>query len=53
MKIKTAITLRTALDDEMLVIETDLTEEEHALIAKGMADDEKYPSIFTPLEDIL
>jgi hypothetical protein len=43
----------TAPDDDDFVIEPDLTEEEHALIAKGMADYEKDPSSFTPLENIL
>jgi hypothetical protein len=39
--------------DGDFVIETDLTDEEWALIAKGMADYEKAPSSFIPLEDML
>jgi hypothetical protein len=41
------------LKDDGFVIETDLTDEERALIAKGMADYEKDPSSFIPLKDIL
>lgn len=44
--------ISTAPDDDF-IIETDLTDEEWALIAKGMADYEKDPSSFTPLENIL
>jgi hypothetical protein len=38
--------------DEPLVIETDLTDEEHTLIAAGMREYERDPSSFTPWEEV-
>jgi hypothetical protein len=39
-------------DDEEFVIETDLTEEEHAIIEEGMKRYREHPETFTLLEDI-
>jgi hypothetical protein len=44
--------LLTVLVDEPLVIETDLTDEEHALIAKGVKQFHEHPEDFVPLESI-
>jgi hypothetical protein len=44
---------RSADDNEPIIIETDLTEEEHALIEAGMRDYERDPSSFVPLESIM
>jgi len=41
-----------ALADDSVVIETDLTDEERAIIAKGMDEYEKNPSGFVPLESV-
>jgi hypothetical protein len=40
-------------DDEPLIIETDLTDEERAIIAEGEAEYERDPSSFTSLRDYL
>jgi hypothetical protein len=38
--------------DEPFVIETDLTAEDHALIAEGMREYERDPSSFTPWAEV-
>jgi hypothetical protein len=42
-----------ALVDESVIIEMNLTEEEKLNIAEGMAEYEKNPESFTPLEDLM
>jgi hypothetical protein len=44
--------LLTVLAEEPVVIETDLTDEEHALIAESVERYHKDPSSFVPLESI-
>ena len=44
--------LLTVLADEPMVIETDLTEEEHALIAEGVKRYHEHPEDFVSLESI-
>jgi hypothetical protein len=39
-------------DDNTVVIETDLTDEEHALIEEGVKHYHKHPEDFVPLESI-
>ena len=45
--------LLCALADESVVIETDLTNEEKELIAKGISDYEINPDSFVPLENVM
>jgi hypothetical protein len=51
-KLREQSTIRTDAE-AYLKNQTDLTDEERALIAKGMADYEKDPSSFIPLEALL
>jgi hypothetical protein len=44
--------LLSALADESIIIERDLTEEERDIIAKGMLEYESNPEIFIPLDKI-
>jgi hypothetical protein len=44
--------LMEALVDEPLIIEADLTEEEHAIIEAGWKHYEAHPEDFVSLEDI-
>ena len=39
-------------DDDTVVIETDLTDEEHALIEEGVKHYHEHPEDFVPLESI-
>jgi hypothetical protein len=39
-------------DDDAIVIETDLTDEEHALIEEGVKHYHEHPEDFVPLESI-
>ena len=39
--------------NDPIIIETDLTEEEHAIIEQGRLDYERDPSSFVPLESIM
>ena len=45
--------LMEVLVDEPLIIETDLTAEEHAIIENGWQHYEAHPEDFIPLEDLL
>jgi len=40
------------IDDDNISIETDLTDEEHALIAEGVQHYHEHPEDFVPLESI-
>jgi hypothetical protein len=40
------------VDDDTITIETDLTDEEHALIEEGVQHYHKHPEDFIPLENI-
>jgi hypothetical protein len=40
-------------DDDAIVIETDLTDEEHTLIAEGVKHYHEHPEDFVPLESII
>jgi len=40
------------IDDDTISIETDLTDEEHALIAEGVQHYHEHPEDFVPLESI-
>jgi len=40
------------IDNDTIAIETDLTEEEHALIAEGVQHYHEHPEDFVPLESI-
>ena len=51
-KLKALKPLLIALADDSIVIETDLTDEEHQIIARGTAEYEKAPETFIPLENI-
>jgi hypothetical protein len=42
--------LRLLTNNEPLIIETDLTDDEKAKIAEGMAEYDAHPESFTPLE---
>ncbi|MDR0551953.1 MAG: hypothetical protein LBG72_08060 [Spirochaetaceae bacterium] len=42
----------TSAASDPLIIETDLTDEEHALIEEGMREYERDPSSFTDWEDV-
>ena len=44
--------LLSALADESIVIERDLTEGERAIISKGMAEYGANPNSFIPLEEV-
>jgi len=44
--------LLSALADESIVIERDLTEGERAMISKGMSEYEANPNSFIPLEAV-
>ncbi|MCL2293248.1 MAG: hypothetical protein FWC36_00040 [Spirochaetes bacterium] len=45
--------LLTVLLDEPIYIETDLTDEEHALIERGCKQYREHPEDFVPLESLL
>ena len=45
--------LLNVLVDEPIYIETDLTDEEHALIAEGVKHYQEHPADFVPLESLL
>ena len=45
--------LLSALADDSIVIETDLTDEEKVIIAEGMVEYEKNPDVFIPLEKLI
>jgi hypothetical protein len=40
------------IDDDAIAIETDLTDEEHTLIAEGVQHYHKHPEDFVPLESM-
>ena len=44
--------LLSVLASDAIVIETDLTDDERALIAKGMAEYKANPESFTPLDQV-
>jgi hypothetical protein len=44
--------MNDALVDDTVIIETDLTDEEHALIEEGVKHYHEHPEDFVPLESI-
>jgi len=40
------------IDDESIIIETDLTDDERAIIKKGMAEYRADPNSFIPLDEV-
>ena len=51
-KLKALRPLLSVLAGDTIIIETDLTDEERALIAKGMAEYKANPESYIPLEQV-